>query len=105
VVAGRELTELALRDPMKAIGYLMPDATWRTWPLGSPEVFPAPVAGTLQNPTNVSTDLRQLLDSFECEACGGTGLQPATSRTAASRPVRCAEGRGSESPRTPSAKP
>jgi integrase len=63
--------------------------------LGRPDtklVFPTPVTGTLRDPTNVSTDLRQLLDSFECEACDGTGLQPATSRTAAGRPVRCAEG-------------
>lgn len=55
-------------------------------------VFPAPVAGRLRDPTNVSTDLRRLLDSFECEVCEGTGLQSGTSRTAAGRPVRCAEG-------------
>jgi len=55
-------------------------------------VSPTPVAGTLRDPTNVSTDLRQLLDGFECDACGGTGFQPGTSRTAAGRPVRCAEG-------------
>nr|WP_243851578.1 tyrosine-type recombinase/integrase [Modestobacter marinus] len=36
--------------------------------------------------------MRQLLDSFECAACGGTGFQPTTSTTAAGRPVRCAEG-------------
>jgi integrase len=55
-------------------------------------VFLSPVTGTLRDPTKVSTDLRQLLDSFECDACDGTGLQPATSRTAAGRPARCAEG-------------
>ncbi|WP_222193292.1 site-specific integrase [Modestobacter italicus] len=55
-------------------------------------VFPAPFAGTLRDPNSVSGDLRQLLDSFECEVCDGTGLQPATSTTAAGRPVRCAEG-------------
>src|SRR3954453_1151244 len=55
-------------------------------------VFPTPVSGTLRDPTNVSTDLRQLLDSFECEACNETGIQPATSRTAAGPPVRCTEG-------------
>jgi integrase len=55
-------------------------------------VFPAPVAGTLRDPNSVSGDLRQLLDSFECEACDGTGLQPATSKTAAGRRVRCIEG-------------
>ncbi|MGY1844433.1 tyrosine-type recombinase/integrase [Modestobacter sp. SYSU DS0875] len=55
-------------------------------------MLPRPVAGTLRDPTNVSTDLRQLLDGFECEACGGTDFQPGASRTAAGRPVRCAEG-------------
>jgi len=55
-------------------------------------VFPTPVAGTLRDPTNVSTDLRLLLDGFECHACGGTGLQRGPSRTAAGRPMRCAEG-------------
>jgi integrase len=55
-------------------------------------VFPTPVTGTLRDPTNVSTDMRQLLDSFECDVCNGTGFQPATNRTAAGRPVRCAEG-------------
>jgi integrase len=55
-------------------------------------VFPAPFAGTLRDPNSVSGDLRQLLDSFECEVCCGTGFQPATSTSAAGRPVRCAEG-------------
>jgi len=49
------------------------------------------VAGTLRDPNSVSGDLRQLLDSFQCEACNETGIQPATSRTAAGRPVRCTE--------------
>jgi hypothetical protein len=68
-------------------------------------VFPAPVAGTLRDPNSVSGDLRQLLDSFECDACYGTGLRPATSRSAAGRPVRCMRDRGRGSPRTLSARP
>ena len=55
-------------------------------------VFPAPVAGTLRDPNSVSGDLRQLLDSFECNACAGTGFQSATSKTATGRLARCAEG-------------
>ena len=55
-------------------------------------VFPAPFVGTLRDPNSVSGDLRQLLDSFECDACDGTGFQPATSTTEAGRPVRCTEG-------------
>ena len=38
-------------------------------------VFPAPLTGTLRDPSNVSGDLRQLLDGFECAVCGGTGFQ------------------------------
>ena len=38
-------------------------------------VFAAPVAGGLRDPNNVSGDLRQLLDSFECEECAGTGYR------------------------------
>jgi integrase len=55
-------------------------------------VFLAPVAGTLRDPNSVSGDLRQLLDSFECDACNGTGFEPATSTSATGRPVRCSEG-------------
>lgn len=51
-------------------------------------VFPTPVSGTLRDPTNVSADLRQLLDGFECEACAGTGVRPVPG----GRPVRCTEG-------------
>lgn len=53
-------------------------------------VFPAPVAGTVRDPSNVSGDLRQLLDGFDCAACEGTGLLPATK--SGGRPVRCTEG-------------
>jgi integrase len=38
-------------------------------------VFTAPLAGGLRDPNNVSGDLRELLDSFECEACDRTGYQ------------------------------
>jgi integrase len=38
-------------------------------------VFAAPVAAGLRDPNNVSGDLRQLLDSFECEECAGTGYR------------------------------
>ncbi len=38
-------------------------------------VFTAPVAGGLRDPNNVSGDLRQLLDSFDCEVCNRTGYQ------------------------------
>jgi integrase len=51
-------------------------------------VFPAPVAGTLRDPTNVSGDLRELLDGFEYEACAGTGVRPVPG----GRPARCEDG-------------
>ena len=38
-------------------------------------VFPPPLSGILRDPSNVSGDLRQLLDSFQCEICAGTGYQ------------------------------
>jgi integrase len=40
-------------------------------------VFTAPLAGGLRDPSNVSGDLRELLDSFECEVCDHTGYQRA----------------------------
>jgi integrase len=49
-------------------------ARWPEINAGRP-VFAAPIARGLRDPTNVSGDLRQLLDSFECEACGRTGYQ------------------------------
>ncbi|TFV79430.1 site-specific integrase [Blastococcus sp. CT_GayMR19] len=59
-------------------------------------VFPPPLTGTLRDPSNVSGDFRQLLDSFECETCSGTGYQLAAdgsfSTGAAGRRVRCEEG-------------
>ncbi|SOC52814.1 Site-specific recombinase XerD [Blastococcus aggregatus] len=51
-------------------------------------VFPTPVSGTLRDPTNVSADLRQLFDGFECEACDGAGVRP----VAGGRSARCTEG-------------
>jgi integrase len=65
-------------------------------PRHSDVVFAAPLAGGLRDPTNVSGELRQLLDSFECEVCSGTGyeLDPdgsfATGETG--RRVRCDDG-------------
>ena len=38
-------------------------------------VFAAPLASTLRDPSNASGDLRQLLDSFDCEMCACTGFQ------------------------------
>ena len=38
-------------------------------------IFAAPVAGGLRDPSNVSGDLRVLLDGFECDECDGTGYQ------------------------------
>ena len=38
-------------------------------------VFTAPRARRLRDPSNASGDLRQLLDSFDCDACGRTGYQ------------------------------
>ncbi len=59
-------------------------------------VFPPPLTGTLRDPSNVSGDLRQLLDSFECETCGRTGYQldeDGSFRAAAGgRRIRCEEG-------------
>jgi integrase len=59
-------------------------------------VFPPPLTGALRDPSNVSGDLRQLLDSFECEICGGTGYQldeDGSFRAAAGgRRIRCEEG-------------
>ena len=37
--------------------------------------FTAPLAGGLRDPSNVSGDLRELLDSFECDDCGSTGYR------------------------------
>ena len=47
-------------------------------------VFPAPLARGLRDPANVSGDLRELLDGFECEVRGtGCRLGPAVSGPAA----------------------
>jgi integrase len=57
-------------------------------------LFPAPVAGTLGDPSNVSGQLRELLDGFDCGRCHGTGVAagaPARGGTG-SRRVRCTEG-------------
>ncbi len=43
--------------------------------VGSGPIFTAPMGGGLRDPNNLSGDLRQLLDSFECEQCRGTGYQ------------------------------
>ena len=57
-------------------------------------VFAAPLARGLRDPVNVSGHLRELLDSFDCERCAGTGHQPAPGGgTAGARQrSRCAEG-------------
>lgn len=38
-------------------------------------VFAAPLAKTVRDPSNASGELRQLLDSFDCDVCAGTGFQ------------------------------
>jgi integrase len=54
------------------------------------------VTGILRDPSNVSGNFRQLLDSFECEARAGTGYQldgDGSFRTeVAGRRIRCEEG-------------
>src|SRR3954471_13762767 len=59
-------------------------------------VFLPPVTGDLRDPSNVSGDLRQLLDSFDCSACAGTGYQlnkDGSAKTdSGGRRIRCAEG-------------
>src|SRR4051812_36664425 len=61
-----------------------------------PMVFAPPLTGILRDPSNVSGDLRQLLDSFDCEACNGTGYQLGEDGTVkaevAGRRIRCEEG-------------
>ena len=42
---------------------------------GDGVVFTAPLAKTVRDPSNASADLRQLLDSFGCDVCAGTGFQ------------------------------
>ncbi len=63
---------------------------------GAEVVFLPPLSGVLRDPSNVSGDLRQLLDSFECEACAGTGYQldeNGSFKTGeARRRIRCEEG-------------
>lgn len=59
-------------------------------------VFSAPLTGTLRDPSNVSGDLRQLLDGFGCMACGGTGFRLGADGQfvlgARGQRARCAEG-------------
>jgi integrase len=50
----------------------------------------------LLDPSNVSGDLRQLLDSFDCSVCAGTGYQLNDDSSVRTEPggrrIRCAEG-------------
>jgi integrase len=59
-------------------------------------VFLPPLTGVLRDPSNVSGDLRQLLDSFDCAACAGTGYQldeDGSAKTdSGGRRIRCARG-------------
>jgi integrase len=59
-------------------------------------VFAAPLGRGLRDPNNVSGDLRQLLDAFDCDACARTGYQLNGERKfatdAGGRRLRCAEG-------------
>lgn len=77
---GFALTLLAARPPVGASGV----------------VFAAPAGRTLRDPTNVSGDLRQLLDSFECDECACTGYQIEDAGSFKigenGRRIRCADG-------------
>ncbi|MCU1613225.1 MAG: Site-specific recombinase XerD [Frankiales bacterium] len=59
-------------------------------------VFLPPLSGALRDPSNVSGDLRQLLDSFDCSACAGTGHHLNNDDSPKTEPgvrrIRCAEG-------------
>lgn len=59
-------------------------------------VFRSVLAGGPRDPNNVSGDLRQLLDSFDCDRCSGSGHQRREDGTfevgATGRRLRCAEG-------------
>jgi hypothetical protein len=71
-------------------------------------VFAAPVAGELRDPNNVSGDMRQLLDSFECQQCADADYRVDSDGSFVLRPrghrLRCRPVRGPGSPRTPSAR-
>lgn len=66
--------------------------------VGSPGsvVFTPPFGGELRDPSNVSGDLRRLLDGFDCEKCASTGYQLNSDGSVVlggnGRPVRCADG-------------
>jgi integrase len=59
-------------------------------------IFTAPLAAGLRDPSNVSGDLRELFDAFECEDCGGTGYRRLDGATfllgPSGRRVRCDTG-------------
>jgi integrase len=71
-------------------------------------LFAARWAGGPRDPSNVSGGLRQLLDSFECESCSGTGYQLAQDasfdRSSWEEGSVRRGGRGPGSPRTRSAR-
>ncbi len=84
----------AIEDRRRAFAVLMLRARPRT--LDHQTVFTAPVAGGLRDPDNVSGDLRQQLDSIDCEVCARAGfqLEPDGSFRLGARGqrLRCAEG-------------
>ncbi len=53
-------------------------------------VFATPLARGLRDPVNVSGHLRELLDSFDCDRCAGTGYR--TGAAAARQRLRCTDG-------------
>jgi integrase len=59
-------------------------------------VFTPPLSGELRDPSNISGDLRQLLDSFDCDVCARTGHQLAADGSflegPSGRRVRCEQG-------------
>src|SRR3954453_7390076 len=61
--------------PDAAVRMLVNRRTKRARQKDSKVVFLPPLTGDLRDPSNVSGDLRQLLDSFDCSACAGNGFQ------------------------------
>ena len=61
--------------PEFAVRMVRERRTWRASNGVDPPVFTTPLAGGLRDPNNVSGDLRQLLDSFDCDVCARTGFQ------------------------------
>jgi integrase len=82
--------------PDAAVRMLVNRRTKPARQMDSRVVFLPPLIGDLRDPSNVSGDLRQLLDSFDCSVGAGTGYQlnedgPVKTEPGGRR-IRCAEG-------------